>query len=111
MNLLWNRKVQRLALSVMAALLIGLLSACSIPGVGSTAAPTATPAPTATATPALSTYTGTGYTISYPQDWKQTGSGGQVTFQDALGINQLSIIYVANPGGAIQPATVVDATL
>jgi len=87
----------RLALSVCGLLLTWLLTACSLGGGSTGTAPTTTsgntPATThATSVPAqptsapaasLTTYTGDGFSISYPQGWTvQKGTNGSVTFID-----------------------------
>jgi hypothetical protein len=82
-----------------------LLAACQIQiGSGTTAAPTPTPTlqPPPISVSKLVTYTGDGYTISYPQSWKVTqGGSGLVTFADPQGIAYLSVKATPNPGGAI----------
>lgn len=80
----------RLALSMCGLLLAFLLAACSLGG-GSTgtasppqgASPPATPLPTSAPAASLTTYTGDGFRISYPQGWTvQKGTIGSVTFID-----------------------------
>ena len=80
----------RLALSLCSLLLVLVLAACSL-GSGSTGtAPTttsghtpATSQPTSASAANLATYTGDGFTISYPQGWiVQKGINGSVTFID-----------------------------
>src|SRR6266702_4634304 len=95
---------QRISLSFVALFLVVLLAACGgLGGMVSTPKPTATPAPV--------TYTGDGYTISYPKDWKESATDGQITFQDSLGNNAFAVVEVPNPNGVAQPSTVVDSTL
>src|ERR1700692_1298794 len=85
----------RLILSVGSLFLVCLLAACGSGGsTGTTSvSPSAsTPAPTRQATSAptqlssitsVTTYTGDGFTISYPQGWTVTkGSNGSVVFID-----------------------------
>ncbi len=87
----------RLALSVCGLLLALLLAACSLGGGSTGTAPTttsgntsATPHPTSvpaqpTSAPVahLATYTGNGFTISYPQGWTvEKGTNGSVVFVD-----------------------------
>src|SRR5258708_25829913 len=108
----WKHGTQRFSLSVIALLLIVLLAACSsLGGTASSSTPTATPSPTPSPTPAVTTYTGDGYTISYPKDWKKSVASGQTTFQDSLGANALGVVVVANPDGVAKPSTVLEATL
>ncbi|HZR41200.1 MAG TPA: hypothetical protein VFB12_13835 [Ktedonobacteraceae bacterium] len=80
-----------------------LLTACDLFGSSSNAQPTPTPTPK----PAMTTYTGDGFSISYPQGWtaktdnNQLASlnGKMVTFSDITGITQLSVGVIPNPGG------------
>src|SRR2546429_8316978 len=87
----------RLSLSLCGLLLVLVLAACSLGGGSTGTAPTTTsghtPATThATSVPAqptsapaasLTTYTGDGFTISYPQGWTVLkGTNGSVTFID-----------------------------
>lgn len=104
---------QRLSLGLCALVLVVLLAACSGPGgiAASTPTPPPTPTPSPTPTPAVTVFTGDGYTISYPQDWKKSSAAGQVSFQDTLGINNLAVGTVPNPNGIAQPGTVIDALL
>jgi hypothetical protein len=112
MTSVWKHVTQRLSLSVIALLLIVLLAACSsLGGTASSPTPTATPSPAPSPTPAVTTYTGDGYTISYPKDWKKSVAADQTTFQDSLGANALGVVVVANPDGVAKPSTVLEATL
>ncbi len=80
----------RLALSVCGLLLALLLAACSLGGGSTGTAPTTTsgntPAiaqPTSAPAANLATYTGNGFTISYPQGWTvEKGANGSVVFVD-----------------------------
>src|SRR2546423_10047738 len=87
----------RLSLSLCSLLLVLMLSACSL-GSGSTGTaptttsgntpatshPTSLPAqPTSAPAADLATYTGDGFTVSYPQGWTVLkGTNGSVTFVD-----------------------------
>lgn len=84
-------------------LLMFLLSACDLFG-GSTATPT----PTSTPAQTLTTYTGDGYSISYPQSWSAKGSGNLVTFSDPLGATAFIIEQFPDPNGAISSSTAID---
>src|SRR5216683_2470611 len=103
--------------SLSSLILILLLAAC---GGGGSASATPTPvpptsAPTATATPAQSTqmqtYTGTGFTISYPADWKVQTEQTAIVFSDAQQMNTLTIAVAPNPGGVASASTVLAASL
>src|SRR3989440_11895382 len=87
----------RLALSLCSLLLLLVLAACSLgggsPGPPPTPTsgnppgpshPTSVPAqPTSASAADLATYTGDGFSISYPQGWTvQKGTNGSVTFID-----------------------------
>ena len=106
-----KRVTRRMSLALCSALLMVLLTACSgIGTTGSSPTPTPTSTPSPTPTPAMATYTGNGYTISYPKDWKVSPSQVEVSFQDAEGINALGVIVSPNPG-ATSPDVVLGATL
>lgn len=66
--------------------------------------------PTATATPTVTykTYTGTDFTIKYPQSWKMTTSNNEVVFTDPVGNYNMTIGATANPQGATTSAELVD---
>lgn len=106
-----KRVTRRMSLALCSALLMVLLTACSgIGTTGSSPTPTPTSTPSPTPTPAMATYTGNGYTISYPQGWKVSPSKVEVSFQDAQGLNVLGVIVSPNPG-AISPSIVLGASL
>ncbi|MGH2480377.1 MAG: hypothetical protein ACRDHW_12040 [Ktedonobacteraceae bacterium] len=105
---------RRMSLALCSLVLVVLLAACG--GAGGIAASTPTPppptqTPSPTPTPAVTVYTGDGYTINYPQDWKKSTSVAQTTFQDSLGVNVLGIVIVPNPNGIAQPGTALNTTL
>ena len=84
------------------------LAACG-GGTSGTATPTPTPSPVATN---LTTYTGDGYQIGYPQSWKvNQGSAGLVTFSDPQGIAYMAIHVAPNPNGTIPATSQVDLGL
>ncbi|MBA2284304.1 MAG: hypothetical protein H0W02_02360 [Ktedonobacteraceae bacterium] len=104
---------------VLCSLLLVLLTACG--GTGSTtttATPTSAPSnpsPTPTVAPTtasanLTTYTGEGYTIGYPQDWHVKKSNNLVTFTDALGVSTLVIEVIPNPNAIAPTSTVMTST-
>jgi len=59
----------------------------------------------------LTTYTGNGYTIGYPQGWKVNAAGKNVVFTDSTGIYSLTIVVSPNPGGIASPDTVINAEM
>ena len=100
----------RTTLMVCCLLLAALLIACGAGGSsGSTSTPTAAPSstpPQATSStspsPAMTSLTGNGFTISYPQTWKISRSGSRlVTFEDSTGTMKLSITTIPDPNGSI----------
>jgi hypothetical protein len=107
-------KIVALACSVF---LIVLLAACggSTPTTGSTPTPSPASSPSPAVTPtsatSLTTYTGNGYSIGYPQGWKVNAAGKNVVFTDATGIYNLTIVVSPNPAGIVSPDTVVNASI
>ncbi|HEY6542201.1 MAG TPA: hypothetical protein VIZ18_14760 [Ktedonobacteraceae bacterium] len=104
--------------------LVLALAACGSPTStsGSTPTPAATSQPsssptaassptTSTSSTTLTTYTGSGYTIGYPQGWKVNASGKNVVFADPTGIYSFTIVITPDPGGAISPDTVLNTTV
>jgi PsbP len=98
--------------------LVLLVAACGSSGTTSSSTPTSspTPSPTPSSSPVVSptsvanltTYTGNGYTIGYPQGWKVNAAGKSVVFADPTGIYNLTIVISPNPGGVASPDAVVN---
>jgi hypothetical protein len=98
--------------------LVLLLAACGSSGTTSGSTPTTAPTsqaspspavtPTSATTANLTTYTGNGYTIGYPQGWKVNAAGKSVVLADPTGIYNLTIVISPNPGGVIGPDSVVN---
>jgi len=92
-----------------------LLAACSLGGGATTApapAPTSPLTPTAPPTPSLTTYTGAGFTIGYPQGWKVTiGNNKIVTFANPQGDIRLTITVIPDPNGIVSADNQVSASL
>ena len=117
----FSRNPARNILIACSLLLVLLLAACGSSGTSSgstptpTSAPQATPSPTPAVSPTssvnLTTYTGNGFTIGYPQGWKATASGKNVVFTDDTGIYNFTIVIAPNPGGAASPDTVVNTSV
>src|SRR5690348_4817419 len=84
---------------------------------GSTPTPTSQPvsSPTTATSPTtsttLTTYTGSGYSIDYPQGWKVNAAGKSVVFSDPTGIYSLTVLTAPNPNDTISSDTVVNASL
>jgi hypothetical protein len=113
----WKHVTQRMSLGLSTLLLVVLLAACGGTGgtgTGSTPTPkppTPTPTPTTPAV-AMQIYTGTNYSISYPQAWQKSASGNQVTFADPLVTkNIMTIVMVPNPAGAQSASSIADESL
>ncbi len=50
----------------------------------------------------MTSLTGNGFTISYPQTWKISRSGSRlVTFEDSTGTMKLSVTVIPDPNGSI----------
>ena len=109
----------RLPIIMACCALTLLLSACNLFGSSTnTASPTPTPttAQGSSSTTPLTTYSGDGYTIGYPQGWKvsqkiqgETAPGKQVVFTDPTGITTFIIEDVNNPNGLLPTSTLIDA--
>ena len=113
MLILFHHILRRTTLLGCCLLLAALLIACGAGGSsGSTSAPSSTP-PQATSTtspsPAMTSLTGNGFTISYPQTWKISKSGSHlVTFEDSTGTMKLTITTIPDPNGSISADSLVN---
>ena len=111
-----TKSIPRIIMSVSSSILLALLLvACSLGG-SATTVPTpgsASPsAPTPTPTPSLTTFTGAGFTVGYPQGWKVSkASNGVVTFADPQGDMRLTITVIPDPNGIVSAANQVSAGL
>lgn len=113
-----SHRLQRWLMLLTGSLILGLLlSACDIFGSSSSATPTPTKAAN-TGTTALTTYTGDGYTIGYPQGWTAkshgkgpTNTGKSVILTDSTGLATLTINEVENPYGSAPTSLLLDATV
>jgi hypothetical protein len=93
------------------------LAACGGGGTGSSTptptSPTPTPSPT-TPSVALQTFTGDGFTISYPASWQKSSSSSQNTsqtvFQDATTGNSFTIVATPDPGGALSADSLANTS-
>lgn len=104
----WKHVTRRVSIGLSAFMLMVFLAAC---GGGSTGSSTPTPTPpTPTPSPttpsiAMQTFTGNGFTISYPQSWQKSSSSSQNTsqtvFQDTTTGNSFTIVSTPDPGGAL----------
>jgi len=108
--------IQRVLFICSSLILVGLLAACGGNG-GSSSTPTPTPTKAPTPTPTLppsptttlTTYTGNGYTVSYPQGWSISTSGTTVTFTDPTKIYNFAVVVSPDPNGVSSPDTSVNA--
>jgi photosystem II reaction center protein PsbP len=113
------RNLARNILLACSMLLVLLLAACgstgASPGSTPTSAPTSQPSqaasPTSATTANLTTYTGNGFTIGYPQGWKVNAAGKSVVFADASGVYNLTIVVTPDPGGLVSPDTIVTTVI
>jgi hypothetical protein len=80
---------------------------------GSTPTPTSQPvsSPSASTSATLTTYTGNGYSIDYPQGWKVNAAGKSVVFTDPTGIYSLTVLIAPDPNDTISSGTVVNTAL
>lgn len=95
--------------------LVLLLTACGSSGTTSSSTPTppssSNPAVTPTSAANLTTYTGNGYTVGYPQGWKVNAASNNVVFSDPNSIYTLTLVVAPNPAGALSPDTVVNTSV
>ena len=97
-------------------LLVFILVACGGGGTTttttSTPTPTVKPSPTPSPTPAVSftTYTGKGFTISYPQGWKVTTSNNdqEINMTNDTAMASLAIVVVPDPNGIASASTFLN---
>lgn len=110
---------RRLATGVGALILAFLLVACggktsteqnnSSSTTNNSAAATSTAnALTPTVIVVMKSYTGTGFTIKYPQNWKVASSANGVAFSDPSGTYNLSIGTTPNADGSVNAEKLVD---
>jgi hypothetical protein len=114
----WKRVTRWISVSFSIVFLVILLTACGGSGGSSTATPTPKPptvapttAPSTASATQLQTYTGTGFTIEYPQGWKAQAAQGGVSFTDAQQLNTFTIGAAPNPGGVASADKEADASL
>ncbi len=113
----WKHVTQRMSLGLSTLLLVVLLAACGGTGsTGSGSTPTPkppTPTPTTPAV-AMQTYTGTNYSISYPQNWKVDSSSAQgisqTAIHDDVSGNAFTIVGTPDPGGVSSASSLADIT-
>lgn len=110
---------RRLAGGSAALVLIFLLAACgsgsnsNTSSNGNSANPvrqveTATSMATSTSTASMKTYTGTGYTIQYPQDWKTSNTSNGTVFTDPSGNYSMTIHSTSNPNGSTSASQLAE---
>lgn len=110
----WRSVTQRMSVALCSALLVLLLAACGGTGTtGGSATPTPKPTPTIQPTPtvAMQTYTGTTFSISYPQGVKETPSGGNVAFTDVETGDMMVIATTPNPDGATSTSAAANTAM
>jgi hypothetical protein len=57
----------------------------------------------------MKTYSGNGFTIEYPQKWKEVTSGTEVTFTDPLGNYNLTVGTAPNTHGNVSASKLAEA--
>ena len=111
----WKHVTRRVLAGLSAVVLMVFLAACGGGGSTGSATPTPTtppsnPSPTAPST-AMQTFTGNGFTISYPQNWKKTSStNSQTAFQDPTTGNTFTIVQTPDPGGVLSADSLANTT-
>lgn len=78
----------------------GASSANPVKQMAPTVTPTRQVTAAATQSALFKTYTGNGFTVQYPQNWKVTTSNTETAFTDPSGIYNLTIGLTPNPNGA-----------
>jgi hypothetical protein len=113
MKVSWKHVTRRMSAAFCSILLIVLLAACGGSGSGSSSVTPTPKPPTPTPTPAVAMqqYTGTKFSISYPQGWQQSTSASGVGFTDPVSKNMLVIATVANAGGLQSPSALAGTTM
>lgn len=104
--------VLALILSLGIILIPGLLQRPGAQVIPKPTSPAAleTPMPGTTTTPpsGLAVYTGKGYSIGYPKDWKIEPGDQTVIFSSVTGMYSLLIVVNPNPDGIISASTMVN---
>lgn len=113
MTFSWKHVARQVCISLNVVFALTVLAACG--GGGSTGSSTPTPsasAPSPTAAlGSMQTFTGNGFSISYPQTWQKSTSNAQTVFEDATAGNAFTIVQTADPGGAASANTLADASI
>lgn len=116
----WKHVTRRVFISLSAVVLMVFLAACGGGGNTGSATPTATTPPTPTPSPttpsvAMQTFTGNGFSISYPQSWQKTSSSSQgiaqVAFSDQTTGNAFTIVATPDPEGAASADKIADTSV
>jgi hypothetical protein len=116
-----NKVARRFTLGACALVLALLLAACgsntsstgnshSTTHVtnGNTSSYTLTATPTSSMQTVMKTYVGKGFTIEYPQTWKETASGAEVAFIDPTGSYSMTVGTSANSEGSVTSDQLVN---
>lgn len=114
----WKHVTRRVSIGLSVFMLMIFLAACGGGSTGSSTPtpklPTPTPSPT-TPSIALQTFTGDGFTISYPQSWQKSSSSAQgisqTVFHDETTGNAFTIVATPDPGGAASADTIANASI
>ena len=111
---LTKRSAHLFMLIMCSFIIASVVSACGGESASSSPTPTSQPtaAATATSAPIGQTYTGDGYTISYPSDLKpNTATPGQVIFANASNTVAFLIKVVDHPGAGQTATSIVGAVV
>ena len=96
-------------LALCSLFLAVLLVACSGPTSGAPSGSTATPTPTPIP---MTTFAGTGFTMSYPTNWQTSRSGAHlVTWTNSTGTMKMSITIAPDPNGSVSADSLVNAAV
>lgn len=119
MRLLGEKSIPRwMTLLFCVIILTVLLTACGGGGTTSNSTPTPTTAakasPTTPPTPTASsrTYSGNGFSLSYPQGWQaMTAKKSEVDFVDPTGNYAFTVVFASDPNGLAGPDIFMTAEI
>jgi hypothetical protein len=123
MGLLGYKSIPRwMALFSCAILFTVLLAACGGGGGSTTSTPTPTPTTAAKASPTTpptmtpvtssTTYTGNGFSVSYPTGWQaMTAKKSEVDFVDPTGNYAFTVVFAPDPSGLATPDILMTAEI
>jgi hypothetical protein len=113
MTFFWKHVTRQVFISLSVVISLTVLAACGGGSSTTSSTPTpsaAVPSPTA-ALVGMQTFTGNGFSISYPQTWQKSTSNTQTVFEDSTLGNAFTIVQTADPGGAASADTLASASI